>query len=79
LAVIWFEQRISIWGGIFKMKKFEDIAVVIAISMPNYTYITSKHFEKIAQGLGARLNNLGADGWELVQHTDGFFKREVIF
>lgn len=57
------------------MKKFEYKAVAIRTSLP----ITAKHYEKIAQEFEARLNNFGADGWELVQCIDGFFffKREI--
>ena len=57
------------------MKKFEYKVVTIATSMA----MTTKHFEKTAQEFEAQLNKLGADGWELVQRTDGFFffKREI--
>lgn len=57
------------------MKKFEYKAVTIATSIP----LTTKHFEKIAQQFESQMNDLGADGWELVQHVDGFFffKREI--
>lgn len=50
-------------------------AVTIATSIP----LTTKHFEKIAQQFESQMNDLGADGWELVQHVDGFFffKREI--
>jgi len=62
-------------GGIFEMKRFEYKAVAIHASLP----ITAKHYEQTAQKFEARLNSLGADGWELVQCIDGFFffKREL--
>lgn len=38
-----------------------------------------KQFKKVSEELEKTLNALGADGWELVQRTDGvlFFKREI--
>ncbi len=57
------------------MKKFEYKAVTVPMSIP----VTTKQYEKIAQELEAQLNNLGADGWELIQHKGRcfLFKREI--
>ncbi len=41
--------------------------------------ITTKQYEKTAQEFEMKLNELGSEGWELVQRIDGFFffKREI--
>lgn len=56
------------------MKKYEYKVIAIATSLA----MNTKQYEKIAQELEMKLNELGADGWELVQRKDGFFffKRE---
>ncbi len=56
------------------MKKYEYKVTTIATTLS----ISTKQYEKVAQEFEERLNELGADGWELVQRTDGyfFFKRE---
>ena len=57
------------------MKKFEYKVVSIPTSIP----LGSKGYEKTATEFETTLNNLGAEGWELVQRADGFFffKREI--
>ena len=57
------------------MKKFEYKVVTIPTSVP----IGMKGYEKIANEFETMLNQLGAEGWELVQRMDGFFffKREL--
>jgi len=57
------------------MKKFEYKVVSIPTSIP----LGAKGYEKIAIEFENTLNKFGAEGWELVQRTDGFFffKREI--
>ena len=57
------------------MKKYEYKVVTIATALA----MSTKQYEKIAQEFEVQLNELGADGWELVQRMDGFFffKRET--
>ncbi len=57
------------------MKKYEYKVITIATSLT----MSTKQYEKVAQEFEAQLNALGADGWELIQRTDGFFffKREL--
>ena len=57
------------------MKKFEYKVVSIPTSIP----LGAKGYEKIAAEFENILNELGAEGWELVQRADGFFffKREI--
>ncbi len=56
------------------MKQWEYKVVTIATN----AVLTAKQYEKAAQEFEAQLNELGADGWEMVQCADGFFffKRE---
>ena len=57
------------------MKKSEYKVVSIPTSRP----LGAKGYEKTATEFETTLNNLGAEGWELVQRADGFFffKREI--
>ena len=47
--------------------------------MPSTLPITTKGYGKVIQELETKLNELGAEGWELVQRVDSlfFFKREI--
>ena len=57
------------------MKRFEYKVIAIATVVT----LTTKQYEMTAQTFEEELNQLGAEGWELVQRADGFFflKREV--
>ena len=57
------------------MKKFEYKVLSIPTSIP----LGAKGYEKLAAEFETSLNELGAEGWELVQRMDGlfFFKREL--
>lgn len=57
------------------MRKYEYKVITIATALA----MDAKQFEKTAQAFETQLNELGADGWELVQRMDGFFffKRAV--
>lgn len=56
------------------MKKYEYKVITI----PTNLAINTRQYEKIAQEFETKLNELGANGWELIQRMDGFFffKRE---
>ncbi|MCC0782407.1 DUF4177 domain-containing protein [Clostridioides sp. ES-S-0108-01] len=56
------------------MKKYEYKVITIATALA----MNTKQYEKVAQDIEVQLNELGSDGWELVQRKDGFFffKRE---
>lgn len=56
------------------MKQYEYKVAVIATRAP----LTTKGYEGAAREFEAQLNELGDQGWELVQRMDGFFffKRE---
>ena len=57
------------------MRKYEYKVTTVATTMP----ITTKGYEKVIQEFDAKLNELGAEGWEFVQRVDSlfFFKREL--
>lgn len=57
------------------MKKYEYKVIAIATALA----MNMKQYEKTAQKFEEQLNELGSEGWELVQRTDGFFifKRET--
>ena len=57
------------------MKKYEYKVLPGAASLA----MNGRQYEKMAQEWEARLNELGGEGWELVQRQDGMFflKREL--
>ncbi len=57
------------------MNKFEYKVIAI----PTTATFTNKQYEKVSEEYSNILNELGLDGWELVQLKNGFFflKREI--
>ena len=57
------------------MRKYEYKVTTMPTTLP----MTTKGYEKVAQEFEAKLNELGAEGWEFVQRVDSlfFFKREI--
>ncbi len=57
------------------MKRFEYKVIPIGTLIA----ITAKQNENAARELEKMLNDLGKDGWELIEQKDGFFflKREL--
>ncbi len=57
------------------MRKYEYKVTTMPSTLP----ITTKGYGKVIQELETKLNELGAEGWELVQRVDSlfFFKREI--
>ena len=57
------------------MKKYEYKVVTIATAFA----MNTKQYEKMALDFETQLNDLGREGWELVQRKDSmfFFKREL--
>ena len=57
------------------MKKFEYKVISIPRSIP----IGTKGYDKIVTEFETKCNELGVEGWELVQRADDFlfFKREI--
>lgn len=65
------------WGKEYDwMKKYEYKVITIATNIS----IGTKGYEKVAQEFETQLNQLGVEGWELVQRMDCFFffKRQII-
>ena len=58
------------------MKKFEYKVITI----PTTVILTNKQYEKTSEEYSSILNELGLDGWELVQINNGFYflKREIV-
>ena len=57
------------------MKKYEYKVVTIATAFA----MNTKQYEKMALDFETQLNELGREGWEMVQTKDSmfFFKREL--
>ena len=57
------------------MKQFEYKVITSPTRIP----ITNKQYDDVALDFQRQLNELGLEGWELVQRCDGFFffKREI--
>ena len=57
------------------MRKFEYKVITVPTNMP----LLTKGYEKAAHEFETLLNELGTEGWELIQRVDGFFffKREL--
>ena len=57
------------------MKKYEYKVTTMPTTLP----MTAKEYEKVTREFEAKLNELGAEGWEFVQRVNSlfFFKREL--
>ena len=57
------------------MKKYEYKVTTMPTTLP----MTTKEYEKVTREFEAKLNELGAEGWEFVQRVNSlfFFKREL--